>query len=673
MNPFLTKFDTPYNSIPFEEIKLEHYKPAFEEAMRQGKAEVDAIVQNPTEPTFENTILALESSGKLLGLVSATFFNLNSAETSDEMQQLAQEISPLLTQHGNDIMLNEALFQRVKKVYENPDANLDSEDKMLLEKTYKGFSRNGANLPEDQKQTLRKINEELAMLSLTFGENVLAETNLYELHIENEADLKGLPAFAMDAAQKLAKDRGKEGWIFTLQQPSYVPFVTYLENRALRKKMTLAFGSRAFHQNEHNNEEIVKRIAQLRFERANLLGYNTHADFVLEERMAKNPENVKQFLNRLLGKAKPYAMKEVEVLKQMAQKDGIDTLERWDHAFYAEKLKQEQFNFNDEILKPYFKLENVIEGVFKVSNLLFGLQFKEIFDVQKYHPEVKTYTITDEKGEFIALFYADFHPRAGKRGGAWMTSFRGQFNYNQTSQRPHIANVCNFTPSTDTQPSLLTFNEVTTLFHEFGHALHCILANTKYESLSGTSVYWDFVELPSQLLENWCYEKEALDLFAQHYETGEKIPQEYIEKIKHLKSFMEGYQTVRQVSFGLLDMEWHAQDPTGFKTLSEVENKAFAQTELYPKVAEVNMSAAFSHIFQGGYAAGYYSYKWAEVLDADAFAYFKETGIFNPKTATSLKENILSKGGTEPPMELYKRFRGQEPDEKYLLERAGLK
>lgn len=673
MNPLLADFNTPYHSAPFEKIETVHYKPAFLETIKKAKEEIQAIINNEEEPTFENTIEALELSGERLGTISSIFFNLNSAETNEEIQQLAQEISPILTQHHNDVILNQELFEKVQRVHKSIDSKLlTTEQNRLLEQTYKQFSRNGALLKEEEKLTLRKLNEELAKLSLQFGENVLAETNEYEMWLQNEQDLDGLPQSIKDAAAQLAESQNKKGWIITLQYPSYIPFMTYATNRSLRETLFKAFSSKGANQNTHNNEAIVLKIVNLRHKKANLLGYNTYADFILEERMAQSPEKVTTFLHRLLNKAKPFAEKEIIELKKLAEKDSITTLERWDHAFYSEKLKQAQYQFNDEILKPYFKLENVIEGVFKVANLLFGLQFEEIFTIEKYHPEVKTYRVTDNKENFIALFYADFHPRKGKRSGAWMTSYKGQSNVKGKQERPHISNVCNFTPSTATTPSLLTFNEVTTLFHEFGHALHGMLANTTYKSLSGTNVYWDFVELPSQLLENWCYEKEALDLFAKHYETGETIPQEYIDKIKNLKAFMEGYQTVRQISFGLLDMTWHGQNPENIQTVKELEKQVFSLTDLYPEVSETLMSTSFAHIFQGGYAAGYYSYKWAEVLDADAFAYFKETGIFNQKTAQSLKENILEKGGTEDPMALYTQFRGKEPSEEHLIKRAGL-
>ncbi|MEP2688348.1 M3 family metallopeptidase [Maribacter dokdonensis] len=671
MNPLLSQFDT----APFSKIKNEHFKPAFLHSIDEARAEIDAITENTDAPTFENTIEALEFSGQQLDRISSVFFNLNSAETNEEIQKIAQEISPLLSEFGNDITLNEALFKRVKAVYDQKDnLELTVEQNTLLDKKYKSFSRNGANLSEDKKKRLREIDAKLAKLKLTFGENVLAETNKYQLHLTDESDLDGLPEGAKEAAAQLATSKGKEdGWLITLDYPSYIPFMKYAKNRALRKELSLAFGSKGFHNDELDNQENVLEIAKLRFERANLLGYKTHADFVLEERMAETPEKVHSFLNELLEKAKPAAEREFKQLEDFAKKlDGIDRLEKWDSSYYSEKLKQELFNLDDEKLKPYFKLENVINGVFKVAENLFDLQFEEVNDIEKYHDDVKTFKVYDANKSFISLFYADFHPRAGKRGGAWMTSFKSQWKRNGENVRPHISNVCNFTPSTKSKPSLLTFNEVTTLFHEFGHGLHGMLANTTYPSLSGTSVFWDFVELPSQVLENWCYEKEALELFAKHYETGETIPMELVEKIKESATFQEGMQTLRQLSFGLLDMSWHGIDPTSITNVKAHEDEAFKDTSLYPDTPETCMSTAFSHIFQGGYSSGYYSYKWAEVLDADAFAYFKEEGIFNKEVSTKFKDHVLSQGGTENPMVLYKRFRGAEPKVEALLERAGL-
>lgn len=671
MNPLLSPFDT----APFSQIKNEHFKPGFLKSIEDARAEIDAITENTDAPTFENTIEALEFSGQQLERISSVFFNLNSAETNEEIQKIAQEVSPLLSEFGNDITLNEALFKRAKAVYDQKDSlDLTVEQTTLLDKKYKSFSRNGANLSEENKTRLRAIDAKLAKLKLTFGENVLAETNKYQLHLTDEADLDGLPEGEKEAAAQLAISKGKEdGWMITLDYPSYIPFMKYAKNRELRKELSMAFGSRAFHNDELDNQENVLDIAKLRFERANLLGYKTHANFVLEERMAETPEKVHSFLNELLSKAKPAAEREFKQLEDFAKNlDNIDRLEKWDSSYYSEKLKQELFNLDDEKLKPYFKLENVINGVFKVAENLFDLQFEEVHDIEKYHDEVKTYKVYDTDKSFISLFYADFHPRAGKRGGAWMTSYKSQWKRNGENVRPHISNVCNFTPSTKSKPSLLTFNEVTTLFHEFGHGLHGMLANTTYPSLSGTSVFWDFVELPSQVLENWCYEKEALELFAKHYETGETIPMELVQKIKESATFQEGMQTLRQLSFGLLDMSWHGVDPTGITNVKAHEDEAFKDTSLYPETPETCMSTAFSHIFQGGYSSGYYSYKWAEVLDADAFAHFKEEGIFNKEVATKFKDNVLSQGGTENPMTLYKRFRGAEPKVEALLERAGL-
>jgi peptidyl-dipeptidase Dcp len=673
MKTLTSTFNTKHNTAPFSQIKLEDYKPAFIENIAKAKAEIDAIINNPEAPTFENTIVALDFSGEQLDRLSSIFFNLNSAETCDEMQKIAQEVSPLLTEFSNDIALNEDLFKRVKAVYDQKNnLTLTTEQATLLDKKFKGFSRNGALLNEEDKLKLREIDTELAKIKLTYGENVLAETNNYQLHITNEEDLKGLPDGAKEMAASLAKSKELEGWVFTLDFPSYLPFVTYVENRKLRKEIAIAAGKKSFQDNEFNNKENVKRIVELRHKRANLLGYQSHSHFVLEERMAQNPEKVQSFLNDLLEKAKPAAQKEFTQLTAFAKElDGINQLEKWDGSYYSEKLKQKLFNFDDEILKPYFKLENVQKGAFTIAEKLYGITFKEVFDIDKYHEDVQTFEVLDENNNLVAIFYSDFFPRKGKRNGAWMTSFKSQAVKNGINERPHVSIVCNFTPPTETKPSLLTFNEVTTLFHEFGHALHGMLANTTYPSLSGTSVYWDFVELPSQVMENWCYEPEALALFAKHYETGEIIPQEYVEKIKESASFLEGMATLRQLSFGILDMTYHGKSQT-IADVKAFEKQAMEGTSLYPDVAENCMSTSFSHIFQGGYSSGYYSYKWAEVLDADAFAYFQEKGIFNKEVATKFKDNVLSKGGTELPMELYKRFRGQEPKADALLKRAGL-
>jgi len=673
MKKLTSTFNTKHNTAPFSQIKLEHYKPAFIENIARAKSEIDTIITNSEDPTFENTIVALDFSGEQLDRLSSIFFNLNSAETCDEMQKIAQEVSPLLTEFSNDIALNEDLFKRVKAVYNQKDSlTLTTEQATLLDKKFKGFSRNGALLNEEEKLKLREIDTELAKLKLTYGENVLAETNNYQLHITNEDDLKGLPDGAKEMATSLAKSKNLEGWVFTLDFPSYLPFVTYVDNRELRKEIAIAAGKKSFQDNEFDNKENVKRIVELRHKRANLLGYESHSKFVLEERMAQNPEKVQSFLNDLLEKAKPAAQKEFAQLIAFAKElDGINQLEKWDGPYYSEKLKQKLFNFDDEILKPYFKLENVLNGAFTIAEKLFGINFKEVFDIDKYHEDVQTFEVLDFEGKLVAIFYSDFFPRKGKRNGAWMTSYKSQSVKNGINERPHVSIVCNFTPPTETKPSLLTFNEVTTLFHEFGHALHGMLANTTYPSLSGTSVYWDFVELPSQVMENWCYEPEALALFAKHYETGEIIPQEYVEKIKESSSFLEGMATLRQLSFGILDMTYHGKSQT-IADVKVFEILAIEGTSLYPDVAENCMSTSFSHIFQGGYSSGYYSYKWAEVLDADAFAYFQEQGIFNREVATKFKDNVLSKGGTELPMELYKKFRGQEPKADALLKRAGL-
>tara|TARA_B100001063_G_C16765996_1_gene558660 strand:+ start:1 stop:2031 length:2031 start_codon:yes stop_codon:yes gene_type:complete len=667
-------FDTQYNTAPFSKIKNENFLPAFKIAIEKAKNEIDAIVNNTESASFENTIEALDYSGEELDRISSIFFNLNSAETNDEIQKIAQEVSPLLSEFSNDITLNENLFKRVKAVYDSKaELDLTTEQATLLDKKYKSFSRNGANLPEDKKQKLRAIDKELSQLKLKFGEHILAETNKYEMLLTDESDVSGLPEGAKEAAKQLAESKGKDGWLITLDYPSYIPFMTYADNRALREKLSKAFGSKGFKNDELDNQNIVLKIANLRFERAHLLGYKTHAHFVLEERMAKTPEKVNEFLNELLEKAKPAAKKEFEKLETFAKElDNLDELQKWDSAYYSEKLKQKLFRLDDEQLKPYFKLENVINGAFTVAEKLFGLKFEEINTIDKYHDDVLTYKVVDAEDNLVSIFYADFFPRAGKRNGAWMTSYKPQMIKNGKNERPHVSIVCNFTKPTKSKPSLLTFNEVTTLFHEFGHALHGMLANTTYPSLSGTSVYWDFVELPSQILENWCYEEETLKLFATHYETGEVIPMDLIEKIKASATFHEGMQTLRQLSFGMLDMSWHGVDPTKITDVKVHEVEAFGETQLYPDVEENCMSTAFAHIFQGGYSSGYYSYKWAEVLDADAFEYFKEEGIFNKTVADKFKTYVLSQGGTEDPMTLYKKFRGHEPKPEALLRRAGL-
>ena len=675
-NPLLQPFDL----APFSKINNEHYLPGIKALIDITKQEVALISKNPDTPTFKNTVEALENTGGALDRATSIFFNLNSAETNDQIQQIAQEVSPLLSNFSNDLLLNQELFKRVKTVYDHKQTYaLSGEQQMLLEKQYKGFARNGANLSEQKKAQLRSIDTQLSKLGLRFGENVLAQTNAFELLLDKQQDLAGLPEGAKEAAKQVAVEKGKKGWVITLDYPSYVPFMKYAQNRALRKKLALAFGARAFQEKGQNNQQHVLDIVKLRYQRAQLLGYESHAHFVLEDRMAQSPQKVHAFLNELLVKARAAAQKEFDELEAFAKKlDSIDQLQKWDSTYYAEKLKQEKFSLDDEQLKPYFKLENVINGVFTVANKLFDLEFKEDPTIDTYHPDVKTYRVLDTQGELVAIFYADFHPRAGKRGGAWMTSYKPQQiivtpdGKGVINDRPHISNVCNFTKPTATKPSLLTFNEVTTLFHEFGHGLHGMLANTKYKGLSGTNVSWDFVELPSQILENWCYEKQTLELFATHYKTGEVIPMELIDKIKASATFHQGMQTLRQLSFGLLDMAWHGSDPSKITSVKDFENNAFGDTALYPDTPNTCMSTAFSHIFQGGYSAGYYSYKWAEVLDADAFAYFKNEGIFNKKVASKFKDFVLSKGGTQDPMKLYIKFRGQKPNPDALLERAGL-
>jgi peptidyl-dipeptidase Dcp len=669
-NPLLESFDT----APFTKIRNEHYLPAFIELINRAKEEIDDIAFREDPPTFKNTIEALDFSGMELDRVSSIFFNLNSAETNDDIQRIALEVSPLLTEFKNDLLLNEPLFKKVKQVFQSKDElNLTVEQNTLLNRYYKDFFRNGALLNEKDKELLRSIDKDLAKLKLKFGENVLAETNAFILHITNNEDLSGLPDGIIEMALQAAHEKNMDGWVFTLDYPSYVPFMTYADNRELRQKMALAYGSRGFQGNKHDNQSIVLDIVKLRHQRARLLGYDSHAQFVLEERMAKSPVQVQSFLNDLLEKTRSAALGEFEELTSFARSlDGVEKLQQWDGAYYSEKLKQERLQLDDEILKPYFNLDRVIDGVFAVSNKLYGLNFQEVKDIEVYHPDVRAYLVSNEKNDLEAILYADFHPRPGKRGGAWMTSFKPQYRLNDRNVRPHVSIVCNFSKPTKTKPALLTFNEVTTLFHEFGHALHGILANTTYKGLSGTNVFWDFVELPSQILENWCYEKEALELFAKHFENGDTIPMELIEKIKDSARFQEGMKTLRQLSFGLLDMAWHQSDPSSIENVKEFEKEIFKETKLYPEVGTNCMSTSFSHIFQGGYSAGYYSYKWAEVLDADAFDLFKEKGIFNQRISKSFRDIILSRGGTEDPMELYIRFRGSKPNPDALLKRAGL-
>lgn len=669
-----TPFNTPYNSAPFSKIKTADFLPAFKLAIQNSRKNIEDITSNTEVPNFKNTVEALEFSSLILERISNLFFNLNAAETNQAIQKIAQQVSPLLTAFSNDISLNKALFKRIKYVYKQKEKiNLSVEQNTLLENKYKSFVRNGANLKSSDQSKLREIDKELSSLRLTFGEHLLSETNRFRLEIENRSDLEGLPENCIETAKILAKKEGKRGWLFTLDYPSYVPFMTYAKNRALRKKMALAFGKKGFQNDAFDNQLLLLKIVKLRHQRARLLGYKTHADYVLEERMAKSPETVLSFLEDFKSKAMPAARREFSELSKFAKElDGIETLQKWDSAYYSEKLKKRCFDIDDNLLKPYFELENVLEGAFKIAEKLFQIQFVKTNDVETYHSDVVVYKVSDLKGEFVALFYADFFPRPGKRAGAWMTSFKPQYRVDGVEERPHVSIVCNFTKPTKNQPSLLTFSELKTLFHEFGHALHGMLAKTNYPSLSGTNVPWDFVELPSQFMENWCYEKQALQLFAVHYKNSELIPMKWIEKIKAAAQFQQGMQTLKQLSFGLLDMSWHTQDPSGIKNVKTHENSAFGNTQLFPDIMENCMSTAFAHIFQGGYSSGYYSYKWAEVLEADAFAYFKTKQLFDPEIASSFQRHILSQGGTENPEVLYKSFRGKSASNKALLERAGL-
>lgn len=671
-NNLVEKFNTPYESIPFENIKHEDFKPAIEQAIEDAKNEINEIVQNTDPPNFVNTIVALENVGKKLTIISSTFFNLNSAETNDYLQSLAEEISPMLTEYANDIILNEQLFEKIKIVYDTTlKSKLSQEEVRLLDKTYKDFSKNGALLSSEDKNNLRQISNELAILSVKFGQNVLKETNDYFLHISESKDMEGIPESIKEMAKQEAENRNLKGWVFTLHYPSYVPFITYSANRELRKEIYTAYMQRACKDNEYNNEDIIHKIVELRSKKAKLLGFKTYADLILQERMASAPKLVYDFLYDLLHKAKPFAQKEIQDLKNIASRDGITEMMPYDHAFYAEKLRQEKFSFSEEELKPYFPLHQVLNAAFDVAKKLYGLTFIEREDIQKYHSEVKVYDVINDKGKHQALLYTDFFPREGKRAGAWMTSYKGQFKTLSDNIRPHISIVCNFSRPNGEIPSLLTFSEVTTLFHEFGHALHGILANTTFESLSGTNVYWDFVELPSQFMENYVFEKEFLKTFALHYQKGDMLDEEKIDKIVASANFMQGYQTLRQIGLGLLDMAYHTDELTSDQGIEDFEVEKIKETQLYPHIKNTCISTSFSHIFQGGYAAGYYSYKWAEVLDADAFDYFKERGIFDKETASKF-ESLLSKGGTEDPMELYISFRGRRPQSEALLKRAGL-
>lgn len=674
-NPLLQAFTGVYETAPFGSIKIEHYLSAFDAAIEEARAEIQEIIDNPDAPTFENTIVALDLAGERLNRIQSIFFNLNSAETCDEMQEIAQEVAPKLSDFGNDVTLNEQLFARIKAVYEQREKLIvNTEESTLLEKTYRRFVRSGANLNEADKAKYREITKELSQLGLKYQQNVLAETNAYELLITDEKDLSGLPASIVEMAAQTAKAKGKEGgWLFNLQYPSYFPFLKYADNRALREQIFRASGSRANHDNENDNKDIIRRIVELRFKKAHLLGFSTHAEYKLQERMAETPERVIDFLHELHQKSKPFAEKEFAEVQEYATKLGFEGIvQRWDWPYYSEKLKAEKYSYTDEEVKPYLKLENVIEGVFGLANKLYGLRLQENKAIEVYHPEVSAYEVFDEQNQFIAVLYLDFFPRESKRSGAWMTDYRSQSNVAGKEVRPHVSLVTNFTKSTESTPSLLTFDEVTTFLHEFGHGLHGMLSQCQFPGTSGTNVYWDFVELPSQMHENWAYEKEWLDTFAVHYQTGEKMPLELVKKIQAAQNFQAAYMMERQLSFGLLDMAYHHDGLPADADLKAFEMNAIAPTDLFDPVDGNLQSTSFSHIFSGGYDAGYYSYKWAEVLDADAFSVFQEKGIFDRETADSFRKNILEKGGSEHPMKLYKAFRGQEPTTEALLKRNGM-
>ncbi|HWS01484.1 MAG TPA: M3 family metallopeptidase [Prolixibacteraceae bacterium] len=673
-NPLLTEWKTVHETPPFNEIKHEHFVPAIDQLLAETRSEVDEIINNTDAPTFQNTIRALELSGKKLSRATSILFNLNSAETDETIQSITREVSPKLSAYQNYVSLNEKLFQKVKAIYNRKeDLQLTPEDLKLLDDSYKGFVRSGANLEGDAKERFAQINTELSRLSLQFGENVLAETNAYQLVVTDIRDLAGLPESEIEAAAQLAKSKNKEGWMFNLQGPGYIAFLKFADNRKLREELYKAYNSRAFHQNTNNNEETIRSIVNLRLERAKLLGYPNHAAYVLEERMAESPEKVNAFLGQLHEASRPFALKDLEDVQEYAKAHGFkDKLDRWDWSYWSEKLKNERYGFDEQAVKPYFKLENVIGGVFELAHRLYGLTFRENKGIQVYHPDVKSYEVFDKDGSFLSVLYLDFFPRDGKRGGAWMTEYRSQSNLDGKNVRPLVSIVCNFTKPTESKPSLLTFYEVRTFLHEFGHGLHGIFANTVYEGLSGTSVYRDFVELPSQIMENWAIEKDFLDIFASNYQTGEKIPAELVQKLIKSKNFQAGNISERQISFGMNDMAWHSITEPMNGSVVEFERKALAPTDIFPPLEGFCLSPAFSHIFAGGYAAGYYGYKWAEVLDADAFSLFRKNGIFDTSTADSFRRNILEKGGTAHPMSLYKAFRGQEPSITPLLEREGL-
>lgn len=676
-NPFLHTYHTPHQTTPFNLIQLSDYEPAIREGMRIEDEEIKAITDNPEPPTFSNTVLALERAGQLLDRVTTVLFNLMSAETCDEMEAIAEKMMPELSEHSNNISLNEKLFERIKCVYTQRESlNLTPEERRLLEKTYDGFIRNGANLSDADKETFRKLSMELSTLTLRFSQNHLKETNKHELVLTSEAELEGLPESIIEAAAHTAKEKGKEGWIITLQAPSYVPFMKYSSNRNLRKELYMAYNTQCTHRDELDNTDIVKQLVNLRMELAQLLGFTDYADYVLRKRMAENSEHVYQLLNQLLDAYTPTAHKEVAEIEALAQEmEGKDfRLMPWDFSYYAEKLKNKKFNLDEEALRPYFELSKVKEGVFGLATRLYGITFRENKDIPVYHPDVQAYEVFDKDGSYLAVLYTDFHPRAGKRSGAWMTEYKEQWiDENGNNSRPHVSVTMNFTKPTAEKPALLTFSEVTTFLHEFGHALHGMFANTHFQSMSGTNVYWDFVELPSQIMENFAVEKDFLNTFARHYQTNEPIPEEQVKRIVDASNFNVAYACLRQVSFGLLDMAWYTRRTAFDGDVKEYEKASWTRAQILPQIDETCMSVQFGHIMSGGYSAGYYSYKWAEVLDADAFSVFKEKGIFNTEVAQSFRDNILSKGGTEHPMTLYKRFRGQEPTIDALLIRNGIK
>ena len=673
-NPFLTAYHTPHQTVPFHLIKVEHYEPAIHQGMEEHNREIDAIINNPEEPTFENTIVALEKSGRLLERITTVFGNLLSAETSDEMETIAERVMPLLSEHNSNIYLNERLFARIKEVYFNTDqGTLSQEDNMLLINTYDGFIRSGANLTNDKKERFRQISSELSVLTLRFSQNKLKETNNYELLL-NKEQLTGIPESIIETYLHAAKEKGKEGYLVTLHAPSYGPFMKYCSHRQLRQELYMAYNTLCAHENEFNNMEIVRKLVNLRQERAQLLGFKTAADYVLTRRMAENSDNVYLLLIQLLEAYTPTALQEVQDIQDLAKELEGESFQLmpWDWAYYSHKLKEKRFSLNDEELRPYFELNQVIAGVFGLATRLYGITFQENKDIPVYHPDVKAYEVFDTDGQFLSVLYTDFHPRSSKRSGAWMTSYKEQWKDENGNSRPHVSVTMNFTKPSANKPALLTFSEVNTFLHEFGHALHGMFANTTYRSLSGTNVYWDFVELPSQLMENFATEKEFLNTFAKHYETGESIPEDLIQRIVDASNFNVAYACLRQLSFGLLDMAWYTRTEPFDGDVQLYERKAWKKAQILPDVEGTCMTVQFGHIMSGGYSAGYYSYKWAEVLDADAFSLFKEKGIFNQETANSFRKNVLSKGGTEHPMTLYKRFRGQEPGIQALLKRNGI-